>query len=436
MMTKILKIYDFYDHRAKVLCDKKYQSEDGNLIKTRALLILWTLTTLVMWFYVLYCFLAFSQNSPVPWGGMFFTFIHTFSPWVYKRTQSFLLAGLTISLSGLGFQTLFCLYTGGTYSPAAIWLAFHPVILGFFGSPIWILYSVGLNFLILISMYIAGLYHLLPPDSLSPLFKDGMILTSYIGLDALVATFTLMAININLKKNQELNKSKDLTENLVRVLVHDIRNPLSIIQVASKQLDPIKASNPHYAEKIIRAGDDIQKITNSVNSWMSHRDGKLKLQNQLISIKDIINHLEFSFEDKLIGKNLSMKLAMNCENHCIWGDKTAVFYQIFSNLVSNAIKFSYEGSQIDVLFTEDDNSIFVEIRDYGIGIDENIIDKVFSPYSITSTPGTNAEKGTGWGLPIVATVVENMDGTIQITNMKKFTAEQGTRVNLSFPRHT
>lgn len=435
-MRKIIqRIFESYDPIASRICEKHNQNVDGFLIKAKALLILWTSTTVVMWFYVLYCFMAFPANYPVPWWGLLFTVIHTVSPWIFKKTQSFVWAGLNISLSGLAFQTMFCLYTGGVYSPAAIWLTFHPVILGFFGSMEWILFSVSLNFIILICMYLAGNNNMLPPDILPPLFKDGMILTSYIGLDILVAFFTITAIKLNLRKNAELNKSKDLTENLVRVLVHDIKNPLSIIQVASKNLDPVKTNSPLYAEKIIRAGDDIQKITASVNSWMSHKDGKMKLQNQLISIKDIIDHLEFSFEDKLIQKNLSMKLAMNCENHCIWGDKTAVFYQVFNNLISNAIKFSYEGSQIDVLFSADQENVYVSIRDYGVGIDENVIEKVFSPYAVTSSPGTNNEKGTGWGLPIVSTVVEKMEGKIKIINMKN-SGEQGTRVNLSFPRHT
>lgn len=433
----IHNIYRFYDRHAENLVGTKLDQTDGSLIKTRALLILWTCTTIVMWLYVLYCFLAFKLTSPVPWGGLIFSIIHTFSPLVLRWSQSFTIAGLNISLSGLGFQTLFCLYTGGVYSPAAIWLTFHPVILGFFGSTGWILFSVALNFLIVVLMYAIGSAGLLPADELPALFRDGMIISSYVGLDVLVAIFTVTAIKINHQKNSELNKSKDMTENLVRVLCHDINNPLTIIRVASKHLSPVNQSplTPQFAEKIQRAGNDIQKITDSVNTWISHKDGKVKLKQQKISVQDIIDHLEFAFEDKLKDKDLTMCFEVDDYEHQVLGDRTAVFYQVFNNLISNAIKFSYERSRIDLRFHADQNLVHIEVRDYGIGIKDEVIDKVFSAYDFTTSRGTKNEKGTGFGLPIAATVVEKMDGKIKIENMGKVSAgEQGTRVVVSLPQ--
>ncbi len=103
----VQNIYEFYDRQAGKLVSKTLLATDGALIKTRALLILWTSTTIVMWLYVLYCFIAFPIDSAVSWGGLVFALIHTFSPLVFKYTQNFTAAGLNISLSGLGFQTFF-----------------------------------------------------------------------------------------------------------------------------------------------------------------------------------------------------------------------------------------------------------------------------------------------------------------------------------------
>lgn len=434
MLKLAQNFYDYLDHQTQGLINGPHANIDEIRIRTRALLILWCCTTIVMWFYVLYCLLAFPSNSPVPWAGLVFTLIHTASPWIFKYSQSFLVTGLNISLTGLGFQTFFCLYTGGVYSPAAIWLTFHPVILAFFGSIHWIGFSVVLNFIILILMYIAGNHNMLPQDTLSAGFRDIMLLTSYSGLDILVAIFTILAIKINLRKNEQLNKSKELSESLVRILCHDINNPLSIIQIAGKQLNKTQTTPSIFTDKIIRAGNDIHQITNSVKFWFSHNDGKLNLKKEIISIKEIIDHLEFSFEDKLLEKNISMNIVQSCIDHTILGDKTALYYQVFNNLISNAIKFSYEGSQIEVTFTCAESSIIIEVRDHGVGIKDELIDHVFSLYSVTSTPGTMNEKGTGWGLPIVATVVEKMNGTIQIANMKNISGEIGTRVNLTFPK--
>lgn len=436
MKKAVRNILDFYDRYGESLTTKQLHAVDGYQIKTRALLILWTCTTTVMWFYVVYCLYAFPSNSPVPWGGLAFTIIHTASPWIFKFSQSFIVAGLNISLSGLGFQTLFCLFTGGVYSPAAIWLTFHPVILGFFGSTGWIFFSVTLNFLIIVCMYTAGLLNVLPANGLQPIFRDGMILTSYIGLDVLVAIFTATAIKINLKKNQELNHSRDLTENLVRILCHDIKNPLSVIQISSNYLYPAQENTPKWVERIVHASNDIRQIADSVTLWISHRDGKVTMLNEPISIKDMIEHLDIAFEDKLREKNIHLRLNMLCQNHTILGDKSAVFYQVLNNLVSNAIKFSYENSNIDVNFSATESNVVIEVRDHGTGIHEELIEKVFSPFSVVSCPGTNNERGTGFGLSIVSTIIEKLDGRVMIENMKKYPQQKGTRVEVVFPKHS
>jgi signal transduction histidine kinase len=276
----------------------------------------------------------------------------------------------------------------------------------------------------------------LPHDELIPAFRDGMILTSYVGLDILVAIFTATAIKINLKKNQELNNSKYLTENLIRILCHDIKNPLSVIQISTRYLYPSQPNTPKWVDRINQAATDIQRIADSVNSWISHRDGKVDLRNEIISVQDISEHISMAFEDKLREKNLTLKLNLHCDNVFIWGDRTAVFFQVFNNLVSNAIKFSYDNSQIDVNFKADACNVRVEVRDYGVGIHDELIDKVFSPFIVTSLPGTHNEKGTGFGLTIVSTIVEKMEGKIKIENMNKHHGQKGTRVEVVFPKLT
>ncbi|MBC7537955.1 MAG: HAMP domain-containing histidine kinase [Bacteriovorax sp.] len=429
-------IPNFYDILARNLLAKKNLSSIAIFTKTKALLYLWTSTTVVMWLYVLYCFMAYGNKSPVAWGGLIFTILHTLTPIVFKYTQSFSLSGLAISLTGLGFQTLFCLFSGGVFSPAAIWLTLHPVILGFFGSKRLITFSVVLNFIIVMMLYLLGHYDLLPLNSLPPAFRDSMIISSYVGLDILVAVFTVTAIRINNERNEELNKSKELTENLLRILCHDISNPLTIIRASSKHLNiEDKPQNPRSADRIRRASEDIYRITESVGSWIAHKDGKILLQVQKIKINDLIDHILFSFEDSLTNKELKINFNVENYNQEILGDRTAIFYQIINNIISNAIKFSYANSTIDISFFSQEHFLVILIRDYGVGIKEEMIEKVFSPYDITTSKGTRNERGTGFGLPIVATVTDRLNGKISIENMTNLTnGERGTCVKLLLPK--
>ncbi|MGZ3787368.1 MAG: sensor histidine kinase [Bacteriovorax sp.] len=427
----VQKIYDLINWLALKLL-RNIQYPESLFIKIRALLILWISTCTVMWLYVFYCFMAFGAHYPVPWGGLLFTIIHSLVPVVYYYSQSFTASGLVLSLSGLGFQTLFCVFTGGVYSPAAIWLTLHPVILGFFGSTQLIIFQVLLNLIIVISLYFIGNLGFLPPSILPNLFRDGMIISCYVGLDILVAIFTVTAIRINNERNKELNDSRELTENLLRILCHDINNPLSIIKVSSKYLAPDELTkNPHHAERIRRACDDIQLLTGSIGSWIAYRDGKVLLHETNIPVTDIIQHVRFSFEDKLKEKGLNLNIDLPNENYAILGDRTAVFYQLFNNIVSNAVKFSFENSSIDISFSEEGRFIVAQIKDEGTGIKENIIDKVFSPYDRTSSKGTKNELGTGFGLPIVAAVIERMNGKISIQNRATLNdGDKGTLVTI------
>ena len=398
--------------------------------------MLWTSTTLVMWAYVFYCFFAFGLNYPVPWGGLVFTLIHCTVPVVFYYTQSFPLAGVVLSLSGLCFQTLFCLYTGGVYSPAAIWLTFHPVILGFFGSTTLIVLQVILNFLIVVGLYLAGQLGLLPADILPHGFRDSMIISCYVLLDILIACFTVAAIRMNKEKTRELNRSRELTENLLRILCHDINNPLLIIKNSSKHLTPeALTANPKHAERIKRACEDIEELTRSVGSWMAYKDGKLTLQSTNVSVGEIIEHIHFSFEDRLKEKNLALICKAQNENLYISGDKTAVCYQLFSNIISNAIKFSFENSAVELSFEENGRNIIAKITDNGVGIQPELINRVFSPYARTTMKGTNDERGTGFGLPIVAALIEKMNGRISIANRAQLSPEeQGTIVTIVLPK--
>lgn len=425
----------FYDNFARKISRHK-ENPESFLIRMRAMLILWTCTTTVMWFYVAYCLFAWGPNYPVPWGGLAFTLIHCTVPLVFYYTQSFAVTGVVLSLSGLFFQTLFCLYTGGVYSPAAIWLTFHPVILGFFGSTPLIILQVILNFFIVLGLYFVGKMGLLPPDILPHAFRDLMIISCYVGLDILVACFTVVAIRLNNQKNQELNEARELTENLLRILCHDINNPLSIIKSSSKYIDPESLKkNPQHAERIKRATGEIEELTRSVGSWMAYRDGKINLMKSRITINEILDHILFSFEDKLRDKNINLKCHASEENFSIIGDRMAICYQIFSNVISNAIKFSYENSEIEMSFKDGGKFVIAQVSDNGVGIKPDLVDRVFSPYDQTTSRGTKDERGTGFGLPIVATVIEKMNGKISIANRSTLHPdERGTVVTMVLPR--
>jgi signal transduction histidine kinase len=435
LKEKLVEKLDFYIE--KFMPVKNFQEKHSFLFKARTLFFLWMATTSFMWSYVVYCYLVFPINSPVVCAGVLFSLIHTLAPLAFYYWQNIIAMSLTMSLTGIGFQVAFCLYSGGIYSPAAIWLSLHPVILGFFGSIAWIYFSVIFNAFIVLALYLLGAYQLLPVDTLASNYRILMIISCYVGLDFLIAIFTIGIIRFNKDKNEELQKSRELSENLIRVICHDVNNPLTLIHAYSLQLqnenDPEKREK--YLSRIFQAGVDIKNITSSVRQWIAYRDGKHNLQHSIIYVSELTDFLRSHFFEQCELKKIKLQIIGNEKLIKFYGDKNAVFYQVYSNLISNAIKFSFENSTIDIKFWVSDHQFFSEVRDHGVGIDPKILDTITSAYTKTTSRGTKNEVGTGFGLPIVAALVDKMQGTLKIRNANELNeSEKGSIFTITFPR--
>lgn len=101
---------------------------------------------------------------------------------------------------------------------------------------------------------------------------------------------------------------------------------------------------------------------------------------------------------------------------------------IFRNIISNAIKFSFVGSKIEIKVLKKDETAIVTVKDYGKGIQEDKMKKLFSFDVNKSTLGTNNEKGTGLGLNIVKEYIELNNGKIEISSIEN----KGTTVKIYF----
>jgi signal transduction histidine kinase len=117
-------------------------------------------------------------------------------------------------------------------------------------------------------------------------------------------------------------------------------------------------------------------------------------------------------------------------------EKSSLTYQVLNNLVSNAIKFSDPGSMIKLTISEENNSIFVQIKDAGVGIPADLLGSIFDPKKQTTRDGTQGEKGTGFGMPIVRSYIERFGAHIQVESKTKQESSQdhGTTVTLKFEK--
>ncbi|MEC9281824.1 MAG: ATP-binding protein, partial [Bdellovibrionota bacterium] len=176
----------------------------------------------------------------------------------------------------------------------------------------------------------------------------------------------------------------------------------------------------------------ISQIINDVRNLFALSQGKLSINIGKACIKKSTASAIEYLNDKIQPKNLKIEFNAPSEECLAEIDPSIYENQIITNILTNAIKFSQEGGEIKLDLVKEETSWVLNITDNGIGIPSDILANLFATDIPTSRPGTNGEKGTGFGMPIVEQLVHKFSGSIQVFSPPKSHYEQGTQVQLKF----
>ncbi len=230
----------------------------------------------------------------------------------------------------------------------------------------------------------------------------------------------------------EVEKAKLEREQWLKVIAHDIRNPLQIILgyfaliKRNRSLDSKKRDN--YIEKITIACDIIDKCTMNAQKVIKLDNDSFK--PQVISTTEVISKSISIVEGFAEEKNI--ELINECEEHFILGDLDIFSLSIITNFLTNAIKFSNRNSSINIGTVTGPDHIAFYIRDYGIGISEPKLKEILQHGGITTT-GTNNEKGLGQGLVIARNFITKYHGRLQVESNTEG-ENRGTLITIFFPK--
>lgn len=207
---------------------------------------------------------------------------------------------------------------------------------------------------------------------------------------------------------------------------HEVRTPISGVIGMAQLLKTTKLTNEQkeYVEAISQSGDLLLSVVNDILDFSRVEAGKLPLENIEFNYSTTINHIKTSFAPMAESKGIEfiVNTSKNLENITLIGDPNRL-RQILGNLVSNAIKFTHEGSVTICTsgdLVKDANQDYLnfkaEIRDTGIGISESDLNKLFHPF--TQADGSTSRKygGSGLGLSISKKLVEMMGGNIFVNS--------------------
>ncbi len=229
----------------------------------------------------------------------------------------------------------------------------------------------------------------------------------------------------------ELEEIKKEREQWLKVIAHDIKSPLSVInnyvKIYNKRKDLPKESIDKYFDRI-------EKSANTISACMANAekvlDAEKSIELDVVNLKEIISEAVEIVQEMASNKNIT--IVERAEDAFILGDAQIISLSIFSNFLTNAIKFSPENSSIIIGTVNLDNEVAIYIRDHGIGIDAETLEYMNNGNSYTSL-GTNNESGLGQGLVLARNFISKYKGRLEIKSATEKSENQGTTVTIHFP---
>lgn len=221
---------------------------------------------------------------------------------------------------------------------------------------------------------------------------------------------------------KELSEVEILQKDFIDNVSHEIKTPISSIQGFAKLLDDDNITKEERKEYVGIITEEVDRLLNLSNKVL--RLSKLQNQDKIekkenINITEQIRRIIALLEPKSRKKNISFNLN-DIENDVFYLGDEELTYQIWVNLIDNAIKFSKENGIIDIEIKKVENKVTVKIKDHGIGMSEDEVKKIYTRFY--QTDRSHSQEGSGLGLSIVKRIVDLSNGEIKVESQK----EKGT----------
>lgn len=201
---------------------------------------------------------------------------------------------------------------------------------------------------------------------------------------------------------------------LLHVLCHDLNNSLGILKMAVDFAEVTGDINSldEYKQPISLAVNNGLDIIALVREMCRLEEYKFKLTP--INLLEIFNEAEILLKKQLDDKELIIETDVT-EDLYVSAEKRSLLNSVIINLLTNAIKFSEKGNIIKVKATiPGEGKVDFSVKDFGIGIPDNIMKHIFDISKSKSRRGTMGKTGTGFGLPMVKKFVNLYGGTVEV----------------------
>ncbi len=213
---------------------------------------------------------------------------------------------------------------------------------------------------------------------------------------------------------EEANRAKD---HFMALVSHELRSPLNSILGWAKILRTKKVDQSTHQkalETIEKSASFQAKMLSDLLDSTKIISGKMNLSLFPLSLKELISGIFNS--QKLVALEKKINFVLKESSDVIISGDAGRLQQVFSNLISNSIKFTPEGGEIFINLRQENNEAVFELKDSGCGIPEEDLLSIFKSYY--QAKGSNKKDGLGLGLSIVKAIVEKHGGSVSAENNK------------------
>ena len=245
--------------------------------------------------------------------------------------------------------------------------------------------------------------------SIDVIIKQPFWLSNFAFLVYIFLGLVLGYLVILIKKSRADQKFNDNKIKFFTEVAHDIRTPVTLIQLLVSQLSE-KNKFQNSIELIQRNTQNLNEYVTQLLDFQKADRGMLKLSVKKVDLKKIIHRTVAEFEPLLIEKSIDISLSV--PKVYLWFDETKVS-RIFYNLLSNAIKYSEDGGQIEINVLVNNKNVQIDFIDNGIGIPEDEHKLLFSRFTRGTNINNKGISGSGIGLMISKKIIELHGGTIE-----------------------
>ena len=212
--------------------------------------------------------------------------------------------------------------------------------------------------------------------------------------------------------SQSIKEQENIRKRLTGDISHELKTPLTNIQShLEAMIDGIWEPTEERLLSVKEEAERLSSLVSDMQKLNKYDESSIKLKKDNVNISDIICFVIFQFSN--LAKSKNIKIEYEKKNINLYCDKDKIT-QALVNIISNAIRYSNEGSTIFIEEKLKDNKVIISIEDQGIGISEEDLKYVFERFYRADKSRTRATGGTGIGLTIVKSIVSSHGGEVKL----------------------